>query len=98
MPTLTTMCKLIAARSNGKWTVKKLLKWSEAAGKSAMESTLRISEITGTYMALKLGGEKFEHVPLNFKPGKGEPFDASDPEVVRSKVAEHGFDLINPFK
>jgi hypothetical protein len=97
MPTLTTMCKLIAAKSDGEWTVKKLLKWAQG-GKSAMESTLRISEITGTYMALKLGGEKFEHVPLNFKPSNGRMFDASDPEVVRSKVAEHGLDLINPFK
>lgn len=96
MPTLTEMCELIAANSDGKWTVKKLLKWSE--GKSAMDSTLRLSEITATYLGLTLGAEKYEHMPLSFKPSNGKPFDVSDPETMKSKLAEHGRDIINPFK
>lgn len=96
MPTLTEMCELIAANSDGKWTVKKLLKWSK--GRSAMDSTLRLSEITATYLGLTLGAEKYKRMSLNFKPSSGQTFDVSDPNVIRSRVTEHGLDAINPFK
>ena len=97
MPTLEQMCEVIASQSNGKWTGEKLLKWIDSA-KNSVASTLRISEVTATYMALSCGGEKEEHMPLNFKPSDGRPFNVTSKKAIRAKIAEHGIDLINPFK
>ena len=97
MPTLEQMCDVIASKSNGKWTGARLLDWVDDA-ENSVASTLRISEVTAIYMALSCGGEAEEHMPLNFKPSDGRPFDVTSKKAIRAKIAEHGIDLINPFK